>query len=439
MRELAILCVDDEEIILQAITQEIETIVGDDIIIESALSADEAIEVCEELEEDGVELALVISDCIMPGLQGDKLLEAIHQKYPNTYKVMLTGQAEIGAIKYAINNANLYRYLTKPWDAEDMALTVQSALKGFNDAYELESYRKDLEEKVKVRTKELKKAIDLVHEYALYTKIDKDGTIVESSNSFAELCGVSKEELEGKTIYDTISNDSCENCIEKIKIALLENKEYQTEIKQQYLPEKATWVDMQITPIQNEEYFSVKRYDVTDKKCIQELCDIDVLTSLYNRRFFNSIMPKEIQRVKRDKNSLVFMMLDVDNFKKYNDTYGHQMGDRALVSVASVLKDVTKRGSDFAFRLGGEEFGILTSSMSLEEAVALGDLINKKLFDLKVEHSKNDASPYLSSSIGLVYYDDGEVDDIDTIMKLSDEMLYEAKENGRNQVKYLKR
>jgi len=438
MKEIAILCVDDESTILHAITEEIRGMVEDNIIIESASNADEAIEVCDELLEDGIDLALVISDCIMPGIQGDKLLEKIHTKYPQTYKVMLTGQAELEAIKYAINHANLYRYLTKPWDKNDMLLTVQSAIKGYQNSLELEGYKKELESKVEQRTLELQEAMNIVHEYALYTLVDSKGIILDSSKSFADICGVGVSELLGKSIFQTISSASTDTVIQNIKNAFELEKSLKCEVLNQYVEYKSTWTDMIITPnIKEDEVttFSINRHDISDKKHIEELCDTDVLTTLYNRRFFNAIFPKELKRVMREKLPFAFMMIDVDNFKKFNDTYGHQKGDDALCVVASVLNNVTQRGSDFAFRVGGEEFAIITSDVSKDKIEEFANSINHKLYEKAVPHEKNIVSPYLSTSIGVVFYEKGVIsDDLDTIIKKADDLLYRAKENGRNQV-----
>jgi len=438
MRALAILCIDDESIILHAITEEIRNMVDDEIIIESALDAEEALEICEELTQEGIEIALIISDCIMPGIQGDKLLEKLHILYPKAYTVMLTGQAELDATQYAINHANLFRYMTKPWEAEDMQLTTQSALKGYLDDCELESYKNDLESKVQKRTQELQEAVDIVHEFTLYTLVDKDGVILESSKSFAALCGVSASELIGVCIFDTIQSTEDESIIVDIKKALQNKEHIQTEVQTHYLNSQSTWTNMEITPHQkeNEEItFIIKRHDISEKKHIEELCDTDVLTTLYNRRFFNTILPKELSRVKREKISFAFLMIDVDNFKKYNDIYGHQKGDHALCILASVLQEVTKRGSDFAFRIGGEEFAVITSDISKENIEAFANTINEKLYEKALVHEGNDASEYLSASIGVVFYENGAIeDDLDTIIKRADDLLYKAKENGRNQV-----
>lgn len=128
MSKLVILCVDDEKSILDSLQIELEAALGDNYLIETAQSGQEALEVISELVAEDYELALVIVDYIMPGFRGDDLLIRIHEQSPKTVKIMLTGQAELNAIANAINKANLYRYLTKPWQSDDLILTVKEGI-----------------------------------------------------------------------------------------------------------------------------------------------------------------------------------------------------------------------------------------------------------------------------------------------------------------------
>ncbi|PSF35693.1 hybrid sensor histidine kinase/response regulator [Aphanothece hegewaldii CCALA 016] len=128
MSQLVIICVDDEKSILDSLQIELEAALGDKYLIELAQSAQEAEEVILELVAEHYEIALIIADYIMPGIKGDELLIRIHEQYPKTVKIMLTGQADITAIANVINKANLYRYLTKPWQAEDLILTVKEGI-----------------------------------------------------------------------------------------------------------------------------------------------------------------------------------------------------------------------------------------------------------------------------------------------------------------------
>ncbi|MEG5160617.1 PAS domain S-box protein, partial [Microcoleus sp. AT3-A2] len=131
MTQQVIICVDDEKTILSSLKAELQEAVGKDYIIEIAEGGEEALELIEELLEDGDEIPLLISDHIMPEMKGDELLKQAHLILPKTIKIMLTGQADLGAIAHAINSANLYRYITKPWQSEDLKLTVKEALNSY--------------------------------------------------------------------------------------------------------------------------------------------------------------------------------------------------------------------------------------------------------------------------------------------------------------------
>ncbi|MDY6939616.1 MAG: adenylate/guanylate cyclase domain-containing protein [Cyanobacteriota bacterium] len=146
MNELAILLVDDEPIILESLSEELERDFGQNYQIEAAESGEEALEILEELSVDGIEIAVVISDQVMPGLKGDELLSRIHLQYPDTLKIMLTGQAEADAVGNAVNSANLYRYLTKPWDVTDLILTIKEALNKYQYIKQLEEQNTRLRE-----------------------------------------------------------------------------------------------------------------------------------------------------------------------------------------------------------------------------------------------------------------------------------------------------
>jgi class 3 adenylate cyclase/FixJ family two-component response regulator len=131
MSNPTILCVDDEKIVLVSLKQQLRRLFGHDYAIETAESGDEALEIAEELFEDGIELPLIISDQIMPGMKGDELLAEVHALSPKTLTIMLTGQANVNAVGSAVNHANLYRYIAKPWEQADLGLTVTEAVRSY--------------------------------------------------------------------------------------------------------------------------------------------------------------------------------------------------------------------------------------------------------------------------------------------------------------------
>lgn len=162
MKESVIVCIDDEEIVLRSLKRELNDALGEDYLIETAEGGEDALELFEELLEEEYEIPLVISDHIMPDLKGDEVLRQIHAKSPRTLKIMLTGQANIEAVTNAVNQANLYRYIGKPWEKTDLVLTVKEALHKYRQEQKIEDQNRILqnmnavlERQVRERTAEL--------------------------------------------------------------------------------------------------------------------------------------------------------------------------------------------------------------------------------------------------------------------------------------------
>lgn len=128
MSKPAILCVDDEVVVLESLEIELRKAFNDDYVYEFAESADEALEIIEELVDDDVNILVIVSDWLMPGMKGDEFLIMIHNKYPKVITIMLTGQADQEAIERAKSQANLYTYLHKPWDSEELIKSIISGL-----------------------------------------------------------------------------------------------------------------------------------------------------------------------------------------------------------------------------------------------------------------------------------------------------------------------
>ena len=130
MTTFAILCVDDEALVLRSLKEQLQRRFGGRYLYETAGSADEAWEVINELYLDEIEVLIIVSDWLMPGVKGDEFLTQVHQRFPKIVKVMLTGQADEAAIERARRDANLYACLHKPWSEAELAQVVESALHG---------------------------------------------------------------------------------------------------------------------------------------------------------------------------------------------------------------------------------------------------------------------------------------------------------------------
>ena len=161
---------------------------------------------------------------------------------------------------------------------------------------------------------------------------------------------------------------------------------------------------------------------------------IDALTNLNNRRQFELRLGQEIATTKRQKNPLCAMMIDIDFFKKVNDTYGHASGDAVLRGVASIIKSAL-RESDIPSRYGGEEFAVLLPYTHIEEAQIVGERLRKAVESSPIpinDESSDVKSINVTISMGLAEFNSQETGE--ELFERADKALYEAKESGRNRV-----
>lgn len=127
-KEFAILCVDDEKVVLDSLQQQLRHGLDNEYTCEIAESVSEAWEVIEELTEEGYGIIMVISDWLMPVVKGDKFLVEVHQKYPETATILLSGQADQSAVDNAVTNAKLFAYVKKPWQPDELIKIVRQAI-----------------------------------------------------------------------------------------------------------------------------------------------------------------------------------------------------------------------------------------------------------------------------------------------------------------------
>lgn len=128
MNEAVILCVDDENVILESLQEQISRHFGEQFLYEAAESAEEALEIIEELTDEGVKIVIIVSDWLMPGMRGDEFLIKVHQQFGDTTTIMLTGQADEKAIERAKQEANLYYCIHKPWREKELLKIITTAL-----------------------------------------------------------------------------------------------------------------------------------------------------------------------------------------------------------------------------------------------------------------------------------------------------------------------
>ena len=162
----------------------------------------------------------------------------------------------------------------------------------------------------------------------------------------------------------------------------------------------------------------------------------DSLTGLYNRGYFDKTMRAEFSRLNRSGSMMSLIMLDIDHFKKFNDSYGHLAGDKCIQMITTMLNNSVGRPSDIAARYGGEEFIVILPETDENGAKMLGERIRKGVEDLKIPHITSDTAKFVTVSVGIVTVYPARLVSPDQALKLVDDALYSAKDQGRNRCVY---
>jgi diguanylate cyclase (GGDEF)-like protein len=169
---------------------------------------------------------------------------------------------------------------------------------------------------------------------------------------------------------------------------------------------------------------------------LKELSNTDPLTQLFNRRYMMEVLDREIQRTARKGSPITILLMDIDHFKKVNDTYGHQLGDVVLVNMAHIIRKHL-RTYDVAARYGGEEFVAILPETPLPEAMTVAERIRsatqQATFANKLQALR------VTISLGVATYPMPGLDSVDDLIRIADEGLYRAKSEGRNRVITLQR
>jgi diguanylate cyclase (GGDEF)-like protein/PAS domain S-box-containing protein len=205
--------------------------------------------------------------------------------------------------------------------------------------------------------------------------------------------------------------------------------------------EHGRWLHQTATPLRDSEGKVIGAIETLQDITLQRnaraelerLASRDGLTGLANRRFFDKTLDTEWKRARREAHWLTLMMIDVDHFKRYNDTYGHPAGDLALKQVARALEQVVHRPGDLVARYGGEEFVVVIPATRNEGAEVVAGRILERIRDLAIPHSGGDGGR-LTLSIGISTLMPDEKSSPESLVSAADAALYRAKRSGRNRL-----
>lgn len=391
------------------------------------------------LLEQTKNIDLVITEIDFPNLNSASYLEKI-RKLEKDISIVITSKLDIYSSFYEFQNLNIKTILKKPFSVSKLKNTINlidEELNIISNKYEIEKLKENYLD-LQILNEELNSFIKPFKEFSFYSETDLNGVITDISDSFCDLLGFKKEELIGQK--HSILKHPLENSLKYVEIwqNITKGKAWIGELRCKDKFNNDIWYKSIIFPKKDINGviigYGAKRQDITDRKIAELQSITDDLTNLYNKRFFKQIFSSERNRAKRNKKNLVLLMLDIDNFKKYNDIYGHFEGDKALKKVSYILKSNAKRANDFAFRLGGEEFAIITSNLSTDKIMKYAQKIRESVFNQKIIHKDNVNIGFLSISIGVFNLEIKDSYSCDEIYKFADIALYKAKNLGRNTV-----
>jgi diguanylate cyclase (GGDEF)-like protein len=184
-----------------------------------------------------------------------------------------------------------------------------------------------------------------------------------------------------------------------------------------------------------ESTIAYRTHQLTESnKQLEALSIEDPLTSLYNRRYFDDVLNHEYSRAIRQKRNLSLLMCDIDFFKLYNDSFGHQAGDLCLKTVADAIKMQCQRGSDIVVRYGGEEFAILLPDTNLKLATKTAEIIGNTIWQMKLAVSDENPFDRQTISIGVAELHEDVITSKSDLISHADRFLYDAKNKGRNTI-----
>ncbi len=264
---------------------------------------------------------------------------------------------------------------------------------------------------------------------------------VKVNRRFCDILGYSAKELMRRSIQDITHPDDLDMDLEQVgRISDGSAGEFSCEKCFRKKDGAVVWTRVSVAPFESREGGPALRLEVIEdithikrmesEKKFRELSIVDDLTQLYNSRQFSTQLKMESDRSNRYHQPLTLLMLDIDNFKVFNDNYGHVEGDRVLRRLGKVVKRCLRK-TDYAYRYGGEEFTFLLPMTTIAEGSVTAERIRTE-FKKEIFSPAQDREVHMTVSIGVAQYRANE--DMKAFVRRADQLMYQAKENGKDRI-----
>lgn len=273
--------------------------------------------------------------------------------------------------------------------------------------------------------------------------INAEGDIVECNPQILGMLNYKEEELVGKNIFSLFDPENLKAVPSQLNRLLAGETIF---VERKIRTGAGPYIHCEQSGRKIHDDLIILLYrDITERKiaeialeqanrALQRLAHVDGLTRIANRRKFDQALKTEWQRMKREGKKLGLAMIDIDFFKQYNDIYGHQAGDDCLKRVAATISATVHRPADLVARYGGEEFVVLLPGTDLAGTRVLAENMRLEVAKLKIHHAGSGPEKTVTISLGIAAVDPSAFSSEKDLIDLADQALYQAKENGRNQI-----
>ena len=406
-----VLAADDQDSITTLVDRLVRTRLGCEV--RSAMDGDGLLKALEQETFD-----VLVTDMMMPGLHGLPLIKKVAQRWPELHIIVLTGYpAEFPFVE--VIHAGAHDFINKPFAHDELEAKLIRVFK-----------ERELRRERAVAESKYRSLFELSADGMLFLDQD-DHIIMDVNKAFATMVGSEESHLAGQEVLSLFEKTEQPRMQQWLKIITHSGGGTMGDLRLTHTAGKEVYADVTATFIKGEYenivFLSFK--DVTGKREVErqlaEAAQRDELTGLFNKRSFQNRIEWAVASACSQKIGLALLLIDLDNFKHCNDTYGHQTGDKLLISVGDVIhKSIRSTSSDEGFRFGGDEFAVVLHGADTASAMAVAER-------MQLEFARLDCYG-TTMSIGIATYCLGW--STDTLIRASDDALYSAKASGKNAI-----